>query len=524
MQIPTTNQLLSSSSKGNNLRTCPATSQCKKLDTSSYLQTATFSQQSHEYSNRNKKSRLSSLFVSGSRKSQPTTQSSKENLPTNRTSASSIGSSSQSVKNRSSSNSSLSTASSLSQSPSSSSTSSSSSSSLKHKKTNESASLNKSADEMQQRSPVRNLRVRKLGHVEASEEEIVSKWLEKNPSFVFEWFVSHATRFMVDQWMLRQRKLNSNGFLDDQQQQREFRRSNRSASELLTNERKSSLDPQLLAGNNSLLMRSFSCCDTPATKHHVSSPMRKISARHFENSTISLEPIFRRTNEGKLSFLPVDKPLNSISLSPKKHLVNRLSNSLSSQISEYPYDSMIINHHHQHHHFEKHSNSHSQSDQTINRSSLIQNTPDEVKLMLELIQHICNDLDIRSICHKILKNISILTNADRCSLFLVKESANEKYFVSILFDVSSDSEYSDTKQTCIRVPWNSGESDFHLPHYRSYFKCTHFSTSFLVNRIDAFSPSKNIDQASLAMWQRSASVRTFETATATNGSTVRSTV
>lgn len=70
---------------------------------------------------------------------------------------------------------------------------------------------------------------------------------------------------------------------------------------------------------------------------------------------------------------------------------------------------------------------------------------------------ICNDLDIKSICHKILKNISILTNADRCSLFLVKENANEKYFVSILFDVSSDSDYSDTRsQTCIKVPWEKG--------------------------------------------------------------------
>lgn len=305
---------------------------------------------------------------------------------------------------------------------------------------------------MQQRSSVLNLRVRKLGHVETSEEEIVYKWLEKNPSFVFEFFVSHATRFMVDQWLIRQRKLNTNGLLDDQQH-RECQRTNRSASELLANGRKSSLDPRLLAGNNSLLMRSYSCCDTPATHKHISSPMRKISARHFENSTISLEPIFRRTSEGKPSFLPLDKSLHSISLSPKKHLfINRLSNSLSSQISECRNDSMITNHH-----FEKPHNSRSQSEQTINKSSLIQKTPDEVKLMLELIQEIVNNLDIRSICHKILKNISILTNADRCSLFLVQENANEKFFASILFDVKSDSEYNDTKQTCIRVPWNSGE-------------------------------------------------------------------
>ena len=311
---------------------------------------------------------------------------------------------------------------------------------------------------MQQRSSVRHLRVRKLGHVEASEEEIVYKWLEKNPSFVFEYFVSHATRFMVDQWMARQNKLNNGNFHVPEQreqrehrEQREFKRTNRSASVLFSSERKSSLDPQSLTANNPTLMRSYSCCDAPMTNKQVSSPMRKISAKHFENSTISLEPIFRTTNDGKLSFLPIDKPLNSISLSPKKHLVNRLSNSCSSEFNKRTLASeSILNHH------DKFS-SPCQSDQTINKS-LIMQTPNEVKLMMELVKLICNDLDIRSICHKILKNISILTKADRCSLFLIKENANEKYFVSILFDVSSDSEYNDSRsQNCIKVPWHKGK-------------------------------------------------------------------
>lgn len=45
---------------------------------------------------------------------------------------------------------------------------------------------------------------------------------------------------------------------------------------------------------------------------------------------------------------------------------------------------------------------------------------DERELISELVKDICNDLDVRSLCHKILKNVSIITNADRCSLFLVK--------------------------------------------------------------------------------------------------------
>lgn len=37
----------------------------------------------------------------------------------------------------------------------------------------------------------------------------------------------------------------------------------------------------------------------------------------------------------------------------------------------------------------------------------------ETDLILELVKDICNDLDIKSLCHKILQNVGILTNADR---------------------------------------------------------------------------------------------------------------
>jgi dual 3',5'-cyclic-AMP and -GMP phosphodiesterase 11 len=37
----------------------------------------------------------------------------------------------------------------------------------------------------------------------------------------------------------------------------------------------------------------------------------------------------------------------------------------------------------------------------------------ETDLILELVKDICNDLDIKSLCHKILQNVGILTTADR---------------------------------------------------------------------------------------------------------------
>lgn len=45
---------------------------------------------------------------------------------------------------------------------------------------------------------------------------------------------------------------------------------------------------------------------------------------------------------------------------------------------------------------------------------------DEKQLIFELVKDICNELDVRSLCHKILQNVSILLKADRGSLFLVE--------------------------------------------------------------------------------------------------------
>jgi dual 3',5'-cyclic-AMP and -GMP phosphodiesterase 11 len=38
---------------------------------------------------------------------------------------------------------------------------------------------------------------------------------------------------------------------------------------------------------------------------------------------------------------------------------------------------------------------------------------DETDLIFELVKDICNDLDVKRLCHKILQNVGILTNADR---------------------------------------------------------------------------------------------------------------
>ena len=84
---------------------------------------------------------------------------------------------------------------------------------------------------------------------------------------------------------------------------------------------------------------------------------------------------------------------------------------------------------------------------------------DEKELMYELVVDVCNDLDVTSLCYKILQSVSILLNADRCSLFLVQgKGTNSLSLVSKLFDVSCDSTYEEIcrRKEEIRVPWGTG--------------------------------------------------------------------
>ncbi|CAF0917559.1 unnamed protein product [Adineta ricciae] len=64
---------------------------------------------------------------------------------------------------------------------------------------------------------------------------------------------------------------------------------------------------------------------------------------------------------------------------------------------------------------------------------------DEHELFFELIRDIANELNVDVVCHKILTNVSILTNSDRGSLFLARGPKDARYLVSKLFDVTAGS-------------------------------------------------------------------------------------
>lgn len=79
---------------------------------------------------------------------------------------------------------------------------------------------------------------------------------------------------------------------------------------------------------------------------------------------------------------------------------------------------------------------------------------------MELIRDVANELDIDILCHKILVNVSLLTHADRGSLFLARGPPEARYLVAKLFDVRQDTQFDDAVHQArtedIRIPFGVG--------------------------------------------------------------------
>ncbi|KAM5152364.1 dual 3',5'-cyclic-AMP and -GMP phosphodiesterase 11A [Mantella aurantiaca] len=84
----------------------------------------------------------------------------------------------------------------------------------------------------------------------------------------------------------------------------------------------------------------------------------------------------------------------------------------------------------------------------------------EREFFLELVKDISNELNLTSLCYKILIFVCIMVDADRCSLFLVEGSANKKSLVSKFFDVHAGitllPSCSMENSNEVQVPWGKG--------------------------------------------------------------------
>ncbi|KAM9403723.1 dual 3',5'-cyclic-AMP and -GMP phosphodiesterase 11A [Salvelinus alpinus] len=84
----------------------------------------------------------------------------------------------------------------------------------------------------------------------------------------------------------------------------------------------------------------------------------------------------------------------------------------------------------------------------------------EREFFLELVKDVSNDLDMTNLSYKILINVCILVDADRCSLFLVEGPSHKKTLVSKLFDVHLGTTVRPSSSTVntneVHVPWGKG--------------------------------------------------------------------
>ncbi|KAI8497107.1 hypothetical protein Bbelb_250560, partial [Branchiostoma belcheri] len=82
----------------------------------------------------------------------------------------------------------------------------------------------------------------------------------------------------------------------------------------------------------------------------------------------------------------------------------------------------------------------------------------EREFFLEIVKDMANDLDLTSLSYKILVNVGILLDADRCSLFLVEGPKGRRELVSKVFDVHAGTNVMPgyVGDNVVRIPWGMG--------------------------------------------------------------------
>ncbi|XP_044579332.1 dual 3',5'-cyclic-AMP and -GMP phosphodiesterase 11-like isoform X2 [Cotesia glomerata] len=191
----------------------------------------------------------------------------------------------------------------------------------------------------------------------------MESWLDEHPDFVNDYFLRKVTRQTVDAWLVMHATPTAS-----------------SASCMMDG---------MMSGQNHCSQNSNACNNagsttvtSPGGGSGATTPVRKISAHEFERGGL-LKPIVN-TIDGTPTFLSI-APEDSGQTG-----AGQQSGGTSGAVRP----------------------------QRKSRNELRQ--LDERDLIFELVKDICNELDVRSLCHKILQNVSMLLHADRGSLFLVQ--------------------------------------------------------------------------------------------------------
>ncbi|XP_077546294.1 dual 3',5'-cyclic-AMP and -GMP phosphodiesterase 11-like [Haemaphysalis longicornis] len=249
------------------------------------------------------------------------------------------------------------------------------------------------------------------GAGEQLEEARVEAWLDEHPAFVGDYFMRKASRKVVDSWLLAHAVPQSVVQQQGQQQGPSCSPGDPAGGSVLAAAHSLSSSSSSLNGGSS-----------SGAAANISPPMRKISACEFDRGS-PLRPIVQTSFDGTPTFLTLPAAAEG----------------LQTGVSGIPGGSGAV--------------------RPKRRSRQELQALNERELIFELVKDICNELDIRQLCHKILQNVTVITDADRCSLFLVhgdRDSTAGRCLVSQLFDVSCRSTLDQVRYEEVRVPWGSG--------------------------------------------------------------------
>lgn len=121
----------------------------------------------------------------------------------------------------------------------------------------------------------------------------------------------------------------------------------------------------------------------------------------------------------------------------------------------------------------------------------------EREFFLELVKDISNELDLTNLSYKILINVCILVDADRCSLFLVEGPAHKRTLVSKFFDVHSGTTVRPSSSTLnsneVQVPWGKGIIGYVAEHGET----VNISSAYEVNNNSSFRSFKRTTEGEI---------------------------
>lgn len=199
------------------------------------------------------------------------------------------------------------------------------------------------------------------GAGEQLEEARVEAWLDEHPAFVGDYFMRKASRKVVDSWLLAHAVPQSVVQQQGQQQGPSCSPGDPAGGSVLAAAHSLSSSSSSLNGGSS-----------SGAAANISPPMRKISACEFDRGS-PLRPIVQTSFDGTPTFLTLPAAAEG----------------LQTGVSGIPGGSGAV--------------------RPKRRSRQELQALNERELIFELVKDICNELDIRQLCHKILQNVTVST-------------------------------------------------------------------------------------------------------------------